>query len=243
SLRGRVKTLKPGQYPPLFASPAFKGKLYQLVDSVIDTGSLLSNLQANHRERVFRINWQQAGFSRTGNRISLRLTDDTMKATIIEAGQFIFAAGKGNADLLQSIEAVKPEMQVRPLQQVMVKHHHDYFLYAHCIGVDSTPRLTISSHHCRDGSLCWYLGGQLAEQGAKKSPGELILQAKTELCGLFPWLDWQAAQWATLSVDRAENRQKNFVRPDNAFIDRAYAARQTAAFTNVLVAWPTKLTL
>jgi len=243
TLRGRIDALRKEQHPALFANPAFKGKLYQLADSVIDTSSLLSNLLANQRERVFSIDWNNSEFIRTGNHISLNIRDQSMNDIVIEAGQFIFSAGKGNAALLQSIHAVTPEMQARPLQQVMVKHRHDYPLYAHCIGADSTPRLTISSHRCQDGSLCWYLGGQLAEQGVKKTPAQLIQEAKTELSSLFPWLDWQTAQWATLVIDRAEARQKNLVRPDNAFMDRAYAAQSATPLHNVLVAWPTKLTL
>lgn len=243
TLRGRVEVLRKTQHPPLFTNPAFSGRLYQLVDSVIDTSSLLSNLAANQRGRIFTVDWQQAHLHHQDRTIFLHLKDDSMNEVIIEAGQFIFAAGKGNATLLQSIDAATPAMQVRPLQQVMVKHRHEYLLYAHCVGSDSTPRLTISSHRCRDGDLCWYLGGQLAEQGVKKTAAQLIQEAKTELCALFPWLDWTTAQWATLAVDRAEARQKNLVRPDNAFMDRAYTAQGTAPFNNVLVAWPTKLTL
>jgi glycerol-3-phosphate dehydrogenase len=243
TLRGRVDALAKEQHPPLFAHPSFKGKLYQLVDSVIDTGSLLNNLANNHHERIFRIHWQQARFVRKDTSITLHLKDDTTQEKVIEAGQFIFSAGKGNGTLLESINAAKPEMQLRSLQQVMVKHRHDYFLYAHCIGADSTPRLTISSHRCIDGAVCWYLGGQLAEKGVNKMPAQLIQEAKTELCALFPWLNWQTAQWTTLAIDRAEARQKNFVRPDNAFMDRAYPTDDNAPFDNVLVAWPTKLTL
>lgn len=243
TLRGRVEVLRKDQHPALFTHSTFKGKLYRLIDSVMDTSSLLNNLLANQCERVFRINWQQAEFIRTGNSISLHLKDNKMNNAVIEAGQFIFSAGKSNAGLLQSINAIKPEMQLRPLHQVMVKHPHEYLLYAHCVGADSTPRLTISSHRCLDGSLCWYLGGQLAEQGVTKTPDQLIQQAKIEISTLFPWLDWRQAQWATLAVDRAEARQKNFVRPDNAFMDRAYCAQGNTHLDNVLVAWPTKLTL
>jgi len=243
TLRGRINLLRKEQHPPLFASPFFKGKLYQLVDGVIDTSSLLSNLLANQREHVFSINWKHANFTRAENTISLQLKDSEMKDIVIEAGQFIFSAGKGNAVLLQSIGAVKPEMQIRPLQQVMLKHRHDYLLYAHCVGADTTPRLTISSHRCSDGSVCWYLGGQLAEHGAKKNPDQLIEEAKAEIHALFPWLDWKTAQWATLAVDRAEARQQNFARPDNSFLDRAYRTHDSKPLDNVLVAWPTKLTL
>lgn len=241
SLRGRVDALAPDEFPPAFKHPSFRGKLYRLVDSVIDTPSLLANLLAMVRGRVFSIDWKKARLERRGQTIHLDIIENTSTRTIT-ASQFVFCAGRGNAGLLESIEAIQPAMQTRPLQQVMVKHRHEHFLYAHCIGIDSVPRLTISSHRCKDGALCWYLGGQLAEQGVGKTPASLMREAKRELEALFPWLDWHDSYWATLSVDRAEPRQKNFARPDKAFIGAALAQNKQP-FTNVLVAWPTKLTL
>lgn len=53
----------------------------------------------------------------------------------------------------------------------------------------------------------------------------------------MPWVDLSEARWATLPVDRAEPKQRNFARPDKAF------ASITDECPNVIVAWPTKLTL
>lgn len=242
ALRGRVEALPEAEFPPLFQHPSFRGNLYQLIDSVMDTRSLLENLASNAKGRIFHCPQGSMKWNSSPQGFTLTLMNTAQPLTL-EAGQFIFAAGKGNAALLQDIGAIKPEMQIRPLHQVMVKHSHDYSLYAHCVGVESTPRLTISSHRCPDGQMCWYLGGQLAEQGVEKNPAALIQEAKHELAALVSWLDWRQAQWATYRIDRAEPRQKNFVRPDHAFMERATTADQNSSLTNVLVAWPTKLTL
>jgi hypothetical protein len=50
-------------------------------------------------------------------------------------------------------------------------------------------------------------------------------------------VDFSEAEWATLPISRAEPLQAHFARPDNAFIASAKGC------TNVLVGWPTKLTL
>jgi len=120
---------------------------------------------------------------------------------------------------------------------VMVKHKHPHPFYGHCLGTDKTPRLTISSHPAADGQWVWYLGGSLAEKGVDQSEAEVIKAAQHELSQLMPWLDLSDAQWSGLRVERAEPRQKNLVRPDQAFVGQA------EGIDNLLVAWPTKLTL
>src|SRR5690606_34948628 len=109
-----------------------------------------------------------------------------------------------NAELLQQLRLDSPAMQLRPLQQVMVKHQHPFDFYGHCLGRETTPRLTISSHRLPDGAHVWYLGGSLAEKGAHMAADELIAQAKDELAELIPWVDLEDAEWATLPVERAE---------------------------------------
>jgi hypothetical protein len=88
-----------------------------------------------------------------------------------------------------------------------------------------------------DGSQVWYLGGTLAEKGAAQSAAEVLAAAQKELRELLPWVDLSAAQWATLPVVRAEPRQPNLMRPDKAF------AAWISPATNIIAAWPTKLTL
>lgn len=229
ALRGRVDTLRPQDYPLAFQQPQFKGSVYKLVDLVLDVPSLLARLAQG--AAVLAVDWQQAQWL-SGEPRALQL-DSQHK---ISAQRWVFAAGLGNEQLLASIGANAPAMQRRPLQQVMVRHPDLTPLYAHCVGTDSKPRLTISSHATESGNA-WYLGGQLSEDGVGVVPAELITRAYRELAQLMPWINWREAEWATHEVVRAEPAQPGGVRPDNAWLSAAQGAAE------VLVAWPTKLTL
>ncbi len=235
ALRGRVDALKPKDFPSLFRNAAFKGSLYKLVDLVLDVPSLLRKLSDASREYIMAIDWQHAQLQRAGAGAVISVQHDG-KTFCINSQLCVLAAGKGNGDLLARLQVTQPQMQLRPLQQVMVRHKFHEPLYAHCVGTDSKPRLTISSH--RDGDYTvWYLGGQLAEDGVNLSAEELIALAKTELQNLFSWLDWRDAEWATFCVDRAEPAQPGLLRPDNAWLSAC------DSLARCVVAWPTKLTL
>ena len=95
-------------------------------------------------------------------------------------------------------------MQRRPLHMMIVKTDFDYALYAHCLGLGSTPRVTITTHKTIDDKSVWYIGGQIAEEGVKRDSKAQIQTAKKELIELFPWLDFSKAQFATFFIDRAE---------------------------------------
>jgi len=235
--RGRVDNLPRDQYPAPFNHTAFRGKVYQLVDLVLDTPSLLKTLLDNHGDSVFRfdansLRWQVADKKVVSISLGCNNTNVTIKPQ-----QVVFAAGAGNEALMNSLGITQPAMQRRPLQQVLVKHAHPFALYAHCIGTNASPRLTISSHPCKDGQWVWYLGGDLATGGTQDAPEKLIAKAQKELKELFDWLDFSHAQWRTIKLDRAEPQQKNLLKPDNAF------AEKSRELDNVIVAWPTKLTL
>ena len=235
--RGRVEPVHEDRRPPLLRHPLFAGSLYRLEDIVVDTPSLVANLAHNIQSHCFQIDWSQARLQKSADgNVSLRL-DTPEQAIEIHAQRFVFCAGKGNAELLQQLALESPAMQLRPLQQVMVKHYHPFDFYGHCLGHETTPRLTISSHRLPDGAQVWYLGGGLAEKGAGMAPEELIELAKQELEELIPWVNLDGAEWATLPIERAEPLQPGFARPDNAFIAKADGT------TNLLVGWPTKLTL
>lgn len=235
ALRGRVDALKKSDFPPVFCDPAFKGSLYKLVDMVIDTPSLLATLRKPHAEHILAIDWQTALLKKNGTGASILIKQGDSSVQI-NSQLCVLAAGKGNGELLQKLAVKNPAMQLRPLQQVMVRHKHLHALYAHCVGTDSKPRLTISSH--RDGEkMVWYLGGQLAEDGVHCAADELIERARKEIVELFPWLDWRDAEWSTLCVDRAEPAQPGLLRPDNAWLSPCEGLPQC------LAAWPTKLTL
>lgn len=234
--RGRVETTRNADLPELFRTPAFKGKLYKLVDMVVDTQSVLRALAERCADRIFHVPLSRCSWDREATRTTLRITAPEGEFRLQPAA-FVFAAGRGNADLLNHIGATAPQMQLRPLQQVMVRHRLNHRFYGHCLGAETTPRLTISTHPLGDGSLVWYLGGSLAEKGAQQSADEVIASARQELASLMPWLDLSNAEWAAWPVSRAEPRQRQLARPDNAFAAWAEPA------SNVITAWPTKLTL
>lgn len=235
--RGRVDKVSGKQLPPLLQVPDFRGSVYKLVDMVLDVPSLVRQLAAPLESRIFQIDWQTAKFQRLPNGCHAIEVASDKQRLLLNSAAIVLTAGQGNAELLKQLNASTPEMQTRPLQQVLVKHRHPHSFFGHCLGAETTPRVTISSHACDDGSQVWYLGGALAEKGASQSSDELIYCAKRELSELLPWVDLSNAQWATLPVERAEPLQRNFARPDQAYADWAGNCQ------NVIAAWPTKLTL
>lgn len=241
--RGRINKVHDNERPAIFQHDQFKGSLYKLVDMVLDVPSVVKTLADNCQGRIFKIDWNKAQWHHGSDKqIALDFLYDGQNYRL-EANQFVLTAGQGNESILQELGVDSPKMQCRPLQQVMIKHRYPHTFYGHCLGAETTPRLTISSHPCNDEqgnddeSQVWYLGGTLAEKGADLSSDTVIANAKNELEELMPWVDLSKAQWATLPVNRAEPKQLNFARPDKAFTSI------TKEFPNVIVAWPTKLTL
>lgn len=228
ALRGRVDSIKGKDLPAVFANPAFKGKVYQLAELVLDVPDVMRRLVELSGNSLIAGTVQAQGDAATG------ITGVQVDGQQIIARRYVLTAGEGNEALLQSLGIQQPAMQRRPLQMVLVKGPKLPPLYAHCLGNSPKPRLTVTTHPCADGQWCWYLGGDLAEQGTQMTPAELIHQAQQELAALLPWIDLSDCQWATLPVTRAEPAQSGLVRPDNAFLQ---------ATGNLLVCWPTKLAL
>ncbi len=234
SLRGRVNKVKPADYPSAFAGSPYKGSLYRLQDVVLDIPSLLDGLSRPHMQAITQsadASLQQDDEGKELLRLSPGIT--------VRAQRYVITAGEGAGAILADLHITQPAMQLRPLKQVMVKHDLPHYLYGHCIGAQASasPRLTISSHRCRDGKNLWYLGGDLATEGVEMTDGQVIDLARSELATIFPWLDFSGASWATHTVNRAEPRQEQLIKPDSAFVGNA------ANRPGVIVAWPTKLTL
>lgn len=231
-LRGRVQKLRAASYPAPLQDPQFKGQVYRLNDLVLDVPSLVSTLAQRHRQAIFSIDWNSA---------ALRKQDGTARLVLphctVVPERLLLTAGAGNEGLITDLGGATPAMQRRPLQQVLVKHQYQESFFAHCMGGNPTPRLTISSHRTESGEPVWYLGGDLATQAVDSDPQLLIDKARDELAALLPWLDLGRSEWRTLRLDRAEPLQASRLRPDCAFVDKVQGT------TNALAAWPTKLTL
>ena len=231
-LRGRVQKLQRAEFPAPLRDDAFKGQVYRLVDLVMDTPSVIETLARNCADAIFNIDWQHCSL-RTEQGQALISTPETD----ILPRQLVLTAGVGNEALLQQLGAKAPQMQRRPLQQVLVKHEYAEPFYAHCTGTNPSPRLTVSSHTTRHGEPVWYLGGDLATENTDTAPDRLIELAKTELATLLPWVPFGKMEWQTIRLDRAEPKQSALRRPDSAYLG------EVDAVSNALTAWPTKLSL
>jgi glycerol-3-phosphate dehydrogenase len=231
ALRGAVRRLGRGERPAPFDETRFAGVVYELDELVLDTASLLGRLAERADIVCAEVGPQNMLRDDAGVLAAIRFADVEIAATT-----FVFAAGAGNAALLAALDVHEPAMQCRPLQQVIVRHAALPALFGHCLPSlgGSEPRLTVTSHSTRAGERVWYLGGKLANDGVARDTAEQIDCARAELTACVPWIDTRRARFETLSIDRAEPRNADGTRPDEAFV---------AAVGNVLVCWPTKLAL
>lgn len=234
ALRGHIDTLPADTRPPPLDDARFSGSVYRLRDIVVDATSVCGALAARHPNAIFGVDWEQARFLRDANG---RVSGIAHGPLTLHASRIVLSAGAGNEALLARLAVRQPAMQRRPLHQVLLTSRALPPLFGHCLGAGTKPRLSISSHSTTSGTPVWYLGGELAESGTELEPEQQIDRARNELRALFPWLGLDGATWRTLRIDRAEPRQGGWLRPDDAWAGQAAGAR------NVIVAWPTKLSL
>ncbi|OAI49398.1 hypothetical protein AYO45_02760 [Gammaproteobacteria bacterium SCGC AG-212-F23] len=235
ALKGNVEALDKKDYPSVFQHAAFKGQVYSLDEIVLDVNVLLRTLAMPYQEIIYKVDAfhdTHTQFDDKNHLTYFQANATPLPAVEIKAQKYIFVAGEGNEVILKQLKHPVLNMQRRPLQMVMMKANFTYPLYAHCMGLGATPRMTITSHIAHDGKMVWYMGGQISEEGVNRSPHEQIQIAKNELQELFPWLDFSAAEFATFFVNRAEPLQPDGKRPDSFFIKN---------IENTMIAWPTKL--
>lgn len=236
TLSSKVASLPKNKYPSVFQHPGFKGEVYSLDEMVINVPSLVRELVKSNQDTVFKIEplcENGLKFDDSGNLVSATVYL-AGKSVEVKAQQFVFTAGVGNEVIIKKLKNNDISMQRRPLHMVMVKTPFNSPLFAHCLGLGSRPRLTVTTHYMQNGSPIWYLGGMLAEEGVARDSAAQILAARNELRSLFPWLDFTGAEFATFMVDRAEPRQKNGFKPETSF---------SKSVNNMIIAWPTKLAL
>lgn len=234
-LKGNVQTLEANDFPTVFHHPEFKGQVYSLEEMVIDVNALVRELVKPNQDAIYKVDplsENNLNFDDNGNLKSITIQVAPLEPIELQAQRFVFTAGCGNEIVLNKLATTTVKMQRRPLHMVVVKTELPYSVYAHCLGLGATPRITITTHKASDGKMVWYLGGQIAEEGVSRSAEEQIQVTKDELSALFPWLDFTTAKFATFIVDRAESQQPDGKRPDTC------AAKEVA---NMIIAWPTKL--
>lgn len=237
SLRGRIEAVEAASYPNFFKQATVAGSLYKLPDFVLDTESLIEALVRRQVDHIFKIDSGAVEFVRdaAGSIDAISIAGAGGELTL-NTQRTIFCAGEGNQQLIQQAQLKTPSTQTRPLKMLIVKKRGLPPVYLHCIG-DSfslTPKLTVTSHVDSRGEAVWYLGGEIAEAGVAKTDEQQIEAGKRLVAELFPWIDFDLAQWRCLTINRAEANIKNDYRPDDAFFIEE---------DKVVTAWPTKLTL
>ncbi len=236
ALSSKVDSIKKENYPEIFQDPAFKGEVFALNEMVIDVPVLIRELAKANQDAVYQIeplNDDELKFDSNG-RLAAATVYFAGKAVKIQAQHFVFTAGSGNEVIVNKLNHDALAMQLRPLHMVMVNVPFDYSLYAHCMGLGSRPRMTITTHRTQSGKNIWYLGGMLAEEGVDRNKEQQAAVARKELEALFPWLDFSKAEFASFYVDRAEPKQRGMLKPDTTY---------AKTIQNMTIAWPTKLAL
>jgi len=219
-----TKKLKRADFPEVLQlKPKFKGPVYQLPEKVLEVRTLIQALAKGVKGRLFQ------------GEPSELLPDGqvAVNGLVMRAQLVIFTAGTGNERALELLKVKDKHAQRRPLRQIMVKPV-PYALYAHGIVGAPKPRMTVTAHPAgAPGEYVWYLGGAVAEEGAKMDDAAALAFAKKELQDVFPDIDWNDKEWATWYGDRAEPFDAAGDMPPGPHVHQR---------GRILMAWPTKLT-
>ncbi|HEX4869485.1 MAG TPA: FAD-dependent oxidoreductase [Moraxellaceae bacterium] len=236
-ITGHVEAVAGEERPGPFQHEAFNGPVYRLSDLVIDMPSLVQALVSEHKRCIYKISPQTCHLETDDrhNTTAVFITAAGMEPIRIHPTAVILAGGQGNAALLEDIGLHEPAMERREVHMVMLKRAGLPPLWAHCLGASRNPRITITTHPTRDGESLWYLGGDLADEGAGRDERLQIDKAQRELKELLPWVDLRGARYKTLKIARIlPAGDRGLLRPDNAYVQ---------GIGNNILTWPCKLTL
>ncbi|MDB5384549.1 MAG: dependent oxidoreductase [Planctomycetaceae bacterium] len=212
------------------------GHVYRLEEEVIDTSSFAQVMADRNRGLILQINPQQDPefqIGSDGHVEALQIRHSNSQSVLtLTLKHLVLTSGAGNERLRQRLDLPANAMQRRPLHMVLARGDLP-LLTGHCVDGART-RVTITSDEDSAGRIVWQIGGQLAEDGVRMTPEELIQFARQELFAVLPrWIP-SRLEWSTYRIDRAEAKTKDGARPDDV---------QLLQERNVLTAWPTKLVL
>ncbi|MDF1826125.1 MAG: FAD-dependent oxidoreductase [Verrucomicrobiales bacterium] len=237
AVRGRSGSIPREDYPPIFDTPEYKGKLFRIDEPVVDPVSIIRELAKGVADETRLIDWNENASLKVSNGDidAIELTELTGSKVQLKAEQFLLAAGAGNGELLSQTGITEPSMQRRPLHQLIVRKRGLPEFYSVCVGTGPKPPMVSTTHVDSEGRTVWYIGGDIAEQaGVERSEAEQIKAGQAMFAKLLPWIDLTGAEWFTWRGDRAEPLTGTGDRPPGAYLKRA---------GNVLISWPTKLAL
>lgn len=222
TLKAKMRKVDAQKVPEALAGISNR-PVYELPEKVLNINSLIKVLSTPHAARI-----------RSG--IVEALTRDgllTVSGVSVAAQIIICAAGLGNEEFLDFLGAGERRSQQRPIRQIMVQPL-PFPLYGHGVTTSYKPRITITSHPLDSGEYVWYLGGAIADEVLELSEDDAIKYTQKEMATLFSCIDWSGKKWATWHGTRAEAYSPSGRLPHGPVMQE---------YDNVLVVWPTKLTL
>lgn len=232
-MRGRSDALPREQWPAILQSDAYRGRVFQIDEPVLDPISLVECLHRGVADSCYQGEAELIG---TQQQVEKVVVDGKVEVT---AKAYLLTAGAGNGALLDQVGIDAVSMQLRPLHQVIVRAREasdelpDF--YSVCIGNGAKPPMVTTTHTDSQERKVWWIGGDIAEaKGVARSEAEQIDAGRELLQQLLPWQDWDRYDIFTAREDRAEPLTGTGDRPPGAFCEK---------IGNVLVGWPTKLAL
>lgn len=233
-LQSSVNKVDQNNFPEPFITDKFNGSIYRLNETVLNLTTTLQELLRPIHDSSIKIDSICIESEQQSN-VNKCFIDIKGEKFLLSAKKYIFTAGEGTNQFL-SLFNHSPKMQTRPLHMVAVKAKSLPMLFGHNIGLQQLPTISISSHQTSDGHVVWQCGGKIAEDGVTKSSLEQIEIFKSTLKLVFPWLQFNNAEysWGTFAINRAENLRSDGKKPTHA---------TWFPLNNVIFAWPTKLVL
>lgn len=237
ALRGRANSLHRNDYPEVFDTNEYRGKIFRIEEPVIDPVSVMSALGRGVANESYQVDWNSNAKWEIdrGNVTGILLRQKNAKSIRIKATRYLLAGGAGNGPILEKVGISSPKQQLRPLHQLIIRKVGLPDFFSVCVGTGPKPPLVTTTHQDSQGRTVWYVGGDIAEQqGVERSESEQIEAGKTLFAQLLPWVDLTGAEWFTWRGNRAEPETGTGDRPAGAYCETV---------GNLLVAWPTKLAL
>ncbi|MCF8496017.1 MAG: FAD-dependent oxidoreductase [Alphaproteobacteria bacterium] len=213
TLGDSVREMAPDLWPLSLKSAGFKGSVLAMNETVLDVPAVIRALAEPYRHCIRKadINDLEA-----------------------EAEVFIFTAAAGNEKIAKRRgHEKKLKSRARPLLMGMLKPA-PFSLFTHLVGASEKPVATVTTHKAADGTLVWYVGGQVAERPGDSNPGDVLQAMKDAFKKYMPGVDLGGMEWAVLPIDRVEGQGGA-----KAWLPDMPTVR---AVDDCLYCWPTKLT-
>lgn len=215
-----VGELPPERWSETLKDSGFKGRVIYMNELVLDIPSVIQSLYKPYQESIKHIDTPEEPL-------------EFLEHHYIKARKIIFTAAQSNQIIAQKYQHDHElQTQLRPLIMGFLKPA-PFELYAHLVGASEKPIATITTHKALDGTLIWYLGGQVAEKEIGADIETVREDMRKALKQYFPALSLNGLKWSTLSINRAEGKSlTEGWMPDTPTVH---------AQGNIIYCWPTKL--